>query len=74
MLRIFIVAYYGGVWVYPILKQLSTVNRLIFIGLIASIVVFLYKLGELFNLFLWKTSFKLKLDRIFKEKIKDKKN
>jgi hypothetical protein len=53
---IFVIAHYGGFWVYPVLKALSTVWRGVFIaaGLLFAAIV--YKGGNVLNSLYWQTS------------------
>ena len=52
-IRIFVVAYFGGIWVYPILGLLSPFNRILFV--IASILFggVSYVVGESLNKAIW---------------------
>lgn len=52
-LRVFIIAFYGGFWVYPILKVLSPFYRGIFVAASAVFGAILYKIGEVTNDKFW---------------------
>ena len=62
----FIVAYYGGFWVYPIFKVLGQVQRIIFMFFCSMFGGFLYLLGEALNNFVWQ-----KYSRMAKEEFRE---
>ena len=49
----FIIAYFGGFWVYPVLKVMSSFQRGLFILGAAILGGLLYKLGEVLNSIFW---------------------
>ena len=50
---VLIIAFYGGFWVYPILKKLDTTMRTAFIAASAAVGALLYLIGELCNNAVW---------------------
>jgi hypothetical protein len=51
--RLYIVAYVSDIWVYPILKVISPLQRFFFLCGLLTCTAFIYKLGHCLNEFFW---------------------
>ena len=51
---VYVVAVYGGFWVYPFMKKLSAFSRGLFFAKSVLYAAFLYKLGDVINSLLWR--------------------
>ena len=56
LIWVMIVAYFGDIWVYPILKILSPIPRMAFLIVCSLFGGILYVIGEILNNFIWGSS------------------